>query len=192
MVLIAISGAHGTGKSTLISAVDGDDVHVAGNVMKGLRADGYPVGVDVTPRTIEEYVLRQNASELNGSKRPIVISDRTLLDGLAYVLTNMSFNMGYRWSGEELVGLRQATAVHVARFDIYGFTPIEFPLSESHPMRALGEDYRSAVEQNLCVEAIGMGLDLIPMSGTVQERMYVLDEVINSAHSANTSRPGQD
>lgn len=156
--------------------------------MRGLIADGYPVGVDVTPRTILEYQRRQDESEASADRRPVVISDRTLLDGLAYVLTNLSLGMGYPWSDSEISELRHAAAAHAKRFDLYTITPIEFPLSEAHPMIDLGEDYRRRVEANLQAEASRMGLDFDVIAGSTEERAKSLSRLIAEIRAINPER----
>lgn len=182
MTRIAVSGSHQVGKSTAISAIR-DRAGVAGNVMRALSEAGLGVARETTPQTIEAYVRAQLHSEVTAaSEYPDVVSDRVVLDGLAYVEAAVRRGEAvYPWSEGELVLLRASARLHAASFDIHAFIPIEFPFQSDLPFHAGGREFQREVS-DLIEEylADNWPAQVVRISGSRDQRARLMQSMIGA------------
>jgi len=180
MMRFAMSGAHQVGKTTIIDAVR-DQFEILGGVMRAVAAGGYGVAAETTPETIEAYMAKQLESEAGAARGRDVLSDRVLLDGLAYVEAAKEFGFAsYPWWDAEIMLLRTAARAHAASFDVHCFIPIEFPSNSDLPFHAGGEDFRAAVSDRLAAHLDdAWPIPVVRVSGSVEERVATLRSILN-------------
>lgn len=193
MALVAISGAHGTGKSTLIKALtERIDIVCVGNVMRGIAHDGFGVGPWATPETIAEYLRRQAVSEsqndLHLRNGPIVVSDRCAADGLAYVEANAETGVGVEWSQADRGWLSRIAHDDVARFSSVFVCVPDFPLDADHWLSSLGGSYRLEVHSSLVRFLQGCSTEYYLLQGPLERR---IDTVLSWVRSANSGENDQ-
>lgn len=179
---MGVSGTHGVGKTSLIKAVVSQrpSVAIVGNVMRGLASEGYGVGPNVEPRTVEAYFRRQFESEEAQAEAVVRLSDRTGIDGLAYLLASAELKLGYEWGRAEIESAREHAIEHARRFDLRVLVPIEFPLAGDHFLVGHGEELRRLVDDHLRDELGAAGLVYVTVTGSVYDRrdqvLALLDE----------------
>lgn len=178
---IALSGSHQVGKTTLISALPSSFATVGG-VMREVAANGFGVAANTEPKTIEEYIRLQVASEHARQRTDHVISDRVLLDGLAYVEAAVRTGVArYEWTENELRLLRAAAKLHANTFDLHCYVPIEFDVSSELPFHGGGEELRRTVadvmERHL---ADDWPIPVLSLRGSVEERLDSLLRFVDS------------
>jgi hypothetical protein len=186
MTRIALSGAHRVGKSTLVRALmeSRSDVYSIGNIMRDIIAAGLPAGIRTTPETLSVYLDRQLRSELlvrTKTNAAHVVSDRVLVDGVAYVLAaqKASAEHEYNWRPEELKFLRVAAKLHASRYDIHAYVPIEFAFDESDALD-LGRELQEAVDAELqALLSDDWPIPVEVVRGTVAERVLAVSRFLD-------------
>lgn len=179
MTRVAVSGAHGVGKTTLLDALRdraGNRIHLVGNVIRGIAAEGYPVGSSTVPETLAVYLERQQNQERAAPCGVHVVSDRILADGLAYVLAAIDIGVAkYPWAPGELRLLDAAARLHASRFDYHVFLPAEFPLSPGNPLHMHGPAFQLAVETRLrMLVADNWPVPVVEVRGSVDDRVEAI------------------
>lgn len=164
MFLIGVSGAHGVGKSTVISGLKrmaGDELLVVSNIAKGVIEKGFQLGkyadVDAYVCLVAEYLSSKNS--LRSTTSQIVLYDRTILDTLSYAITNLDY--GKQVKNHVIDLLRAVWESEKKDFSAYFYIPIEFP--EADPDKnGPDEGYRSMVS-----DSIHRNLDLSKVGHTI-------------------------
>lgn len=185
MKRIAISGSHGVGKTTLLDALNdklGAKMHLIGNIMRTLAAEGYPVGSSTTPDTLTAYLLRQCEQERRAPMDIHVFSDRVLTDGLAYILAAIDDRIAsYSWGVGELKILEAAARLHISKYDYHVILPVEFSLVPGDTLHRHGEEFRLKVEQRLRnIVANDWPIPVIEIRGSVEKRVDMLTKLVES------------
>ena len=169
---IVLTGSHSTGKTSLANAVRDalaakgvTDVAMVREVGRDLIESGVPLNEDITSDACVRYITKQLQRERACGNRH-VISDRSLLDLLAYVLVNDDARTpaSYRAMLEEIVH------VESLRYDQYVFLPVEFALMPD-PVRPAGEPYRQAVSDMIRRLLAQFGLPVLKIRGSLEERV---------------------
>ena len=147
---IALVGSHGTGKTTLLKAIEASG-----------KFDGYRKITEVSRSLIEELgfnplvgestyekkhdfewkIFKKQVEEEN--KSPKFVSDRSIFDILAYASTLL----------DTIDFAHFHTTVHQLRYERYPydllvFVPIEFPM-EKDGIRPEDEEYRHEIERRM-------------------------------------------
>ena len=127
MYRISISGTHSTGKTTLINSIlnsiDSKHIRIIPEIARILINKGFKLNQDITEfgiiNYITEYLYHERTIEAD-----IVVSDRSLIDLLAYVKTNNSAKIRHKY----LSLIEEVVFEESKRFDCYVYIPIEFKL----------------------------------------------------------------
>lgn len=175
MTKIALTGAHGTGKTTLTAALK-----------KELEASMRTAICREVPRVIidtveqEEFFRRGKNTPLRQSiiflfqviedffqsrESDITISDRTMVDHLAYTLCLFpEFERE-----EEFIPLQSAIARWMGTYDLIFKIPIEFPVQDDG-VREGDHEFQKQIDEK--IDELYERLDIIPItiSGTVEQR----------------------
>lgn len=151
MKRVAITGTHGVGKTTLAHSLADSfkdrTVVVNSRLARTLIKQGYPLGKAATTESYIQYIIKQLRAELAANECDLFISDRTLLDPLAYALVNQGFPDAA--VPESTIALLEAAWLLERRqYDLYVFVPIEFD-AQADGIRPEGKDYRIAVENQI-------------------------------------------
>ena len=180
MTWVALSGTHQVGKTTLVDSL-GTEVTVVGGIMRELIRQGHPVAAHTTPDTIAAYVAAQQASEATAMKDTArhVVSDRVLVDGVAYVLAGLRTGLAsYPWTRDELTLLIAAAKLHVGRYDVHVAIPIEFEVELSGTMHAGGQSFRHVVADELRQLLDDWPIPVVWVGGTVAERAQLVTNLL--------------
>lgn len=172
MKRIAITGTHGVGKTSLAYALTDSlkdlRVTLSSQIARTLIKNGYPLGREATAESYIQYVIAQLRAEQLAEECDLFISDRTLLDPLAYALVNRdAAGPGVPESIIEL--LRRTWLLELRQYDLYVFVPIEFGM-RADGVRPEGEDYRRKVEAQIVSLLNENNINHIVASGTVEDR----------------------
>ena len=166
---IAVSGAHRTGKSTLLADLTDrlTGYQAVDEPYRLLEDDGQPFA---DPPSLDDVVeqLRRSIQVLQDDRAPDVLFDRCPVDLLAYALTHEdgdAFDLD-----EWLPGVRSA----VETLDLVVFVPIERPdrvrvLEEAD--RRLRAAVHEQLESMLVDDSLGLGLEVLTVNGSTQARV---------------------
>lgn len=173
MIRIAIAGTHGVGKTSLayalMNSLAGFQVTLNSQLARTLIKNGYPLGRDATAESYVQYIVAQLRAEQFCEPCDLFISDRTLLDPLAYAITNhrSSPNLTVPESIIEL--LRVTWLLEMQQYALYVFVPIEFDMPIDG-VRPEGKDYRKKVEDQILLLLNEYNVNYITVSGTLDDR----------------------
>jgi nicotinamide riboside kinase len=176
---ISVSGAFSTGKSTLIDAAArrlrevGHKPAVIAEVARGVLAAGYLLDREATIESYLFYVRQQLAADRACSDAGLLLSDRTLIDLLAYVVVNDDPAIP-----REFVDLLAEIVRYETEFyDLYCYLPVEFaPAADGE--REVDPAYQQVVSRRLRELIDEFGVSVVELRGTVTERVETLLEVI--------------
>lgn len=172
---IGISGAHGTGKTTLIESLEQETIFTPFCFRKNITRDlkGFlninENGNDLTQR----YIINQHVANVHLYDR--VIMDRTIIDGLIY--TEVLNKMG-QVSSEVVLYALNAYQRLIDEYDIIFYIRPEFELKDDGT-RSINKDFYNEVLNRFEIVYREFGT-LILISGTVEERVsQVKEHIIN-------------
>ena len=171
---IAIAGSHGVGKTTL-------GMHLCeylkyanpvfhSNLARNLIEEGYPLNMDATEASYVQYITRQLDAERLYKDHTIFVSDRTILDPLAYAHANID-------RGIELVSplfvkmMESIWLLESSEYDLYILVPIEFPMPVDG-IRPNDESYRCAVESQIIRLLHKYNINYLRATGRPPERLH--------------------
>ena len=181
-VLVALTGAHGTGKTTLIQALQ-----------MRLQSEGYISTITKeAPRLLCELAetpdffrrtnntpLRQMlimVKHLNGeqeqcfSEAEVVLLDRGLMDHLAYT----SYLHKEQLANEGVNSLlEQVVAEHASLYDLIIYIPIEF-LPKDDGIREGDNGFQADIDKLILSFLQKNELNFLKVEGTVEERLNVI------------------
>tara|TARA_B110000977_G_C10965905_1_gene450393 strand:+ start:77 stop:628 length:552 start_codon:yes stop_codon:yes gene_type:complete len=87
---IAISGAPGTGKTSLIEALAANNYICHSEVSREIIADQFKIDGDITPwkdlKAFSNLVITKRLEQFNSAKNSLEFFDRSIVDSLAYLL----------------------------------------------------------------------------------------------------------
>lgn len=179
MKSIAFTGAHSTGKSTLIKAYVDQyrDLHVL--VIEGLTRAiierGFPLAKNSTVDSYTNYIRDQLRAErsLRMAEPDILITDRTVLDAASYARVNTQLPRPFvpDYFVEMLL---EVALLEASRFDLFVYCPVEFPI-EPHEMRPTDEPYREDVGLQVKAFLDEHRIPYVTASGDVQTRLGIVN-----------------
>lgn len=179
---IAFTGSHGTGKTTLLNdakpILAPRGMSYVTEVARRIIQRGYPLNMDANVDSYTHYINDQLNAEKVMSISSIFISDRTLLDPLAYALVNRELPRPYI-PDYFIEMMENVWLLEKERFDIYVYFPIEFPMQIDN-IRPEDEDYRRAVGEKMLELLMKHNVPHITVSGTPQQRLERLLELIDA------------
>lgn len=180
MKKIAIAGSHGVGKTTLAYALSNslghEKVTVNSQVARTLIKNGYPLGRDATEESYIRYIISQLQAEQVSKECGVFISDRTLLDPLAYAIVNREL-IGSSVPDSIIDLLRAVWLLELRQYNLYVFVPVEFGM-QSDGIRPEGETYREKVGEQIHLLLDEYGVDYITVSGTTAHRAAQVCEAL--------------
>lgn len=129
---IAFTGSHSTGKTTLLGEIAKKTnlkiYHIA-EIARNIIKRGFPLSQDATVDSYINYVNEQLKAEFVAmeSKYDLLISDRTILDAVAYSKVNKKLSRPF--IPDYLIEMLERVWLLEKNFyDIYIYFPVEFPM----------------------------------------------------------------
>lgn len=175
MLKIALTGAHGTGKTTLTTALHEEIansfptsvcrevprviIETVGQESFFRRGNNTPLRqcIILLFQIMEDYFQSQNSE--------IVISDRTMVDHLAYTLCLFpDFE-----HEPDLIPIQEAIGRWMSTYDSIFKIPIEFPVLDDG-VREGDIGFQNAIDAKIDELYARLGIDPITISGTVEQR----------------------
>jgi len=167
-VRIAFSGAHATGKSTLVGELAGrlPDYFVVEEEYYAATASGIVFAADPSPDDFG-LLLRRSCSIVKTSAGPDLLFDRCPVDYLAYLSVRGAHHPSV------MAGRVERAMAAMARIDLVVFVPIERPDriavgEDEHPRLRRRVDV--ALREILLGDSWGFGKPVIEVSGTPDDR----------------------
>jgi nicotinamide riboside kinase len=179
---LSITGSHSTGKTSLCSAavrhfdtLGMKGVGVIHEVARQVIGRGFPLNKSATVNSYINYIWLQLRAE-RAQVSAQVISDRSMVDLLAYVRTNDDKRIPVYFVSmlEELLWLESRY------FDVYCYLPIEFPLVCDN-VRPIDVVYQRAVDDAIREIFAEYSLAYRALSGSLDERVNQLVQLLAPA-----------
>lgn len=174
---IGITGTQCVGKTSLVQALQNDpefkNYVFRTERSKYLRDLGIPLNTDSTIEG-QSLFLAERAFEL---KEPKIITDRTIIDVMAFTLTAKSI------PHDEAKLFCEFAKIFIPRYDYIFFIPSEGIEMKDNKVRATDLDYRKIIEDkiiDLIFEYRNEIKDYWVISGDVEERISQIKRVIFS------------
>ena len=169
---IGISGSHCSGKSTLAKALE-DALRGEGANVKSLAEpidELRPILSQTKPALSSDHIyyllLGEHLRRLEKTADKYLIYDRTLLDYAAYLKVEARKNNSFKKAVDELLPW------YFSHFDFIFFLPVEFP-QELNGKRPSSEQHRSDIEDGIVKIARDFDIDLIELSGSIEQRIHL-------------------
>ncbi len=180
MYRISVSGTHSTGKTTLVNSVvnsiDAKHISVIPEIARFLIDRGFKLNQDITEFGIVNYITEYLYYE-RITQSDIVVSDRSLIDLLAYVKTNKSSKIRKTY----LKLIEEIVFEESRRFDCYVYIPIEFELVIDK-VRSSDLSYQKKVDETFL--QLFSDYNIIPtvLTGNVRERTNTFLRLIDGKY----------
>ena len=176
---ISLSGTHATGKTSLLRACESAlaehptvRADFIGETARKVLGMGLPLNQDATLESYFNYLRMQLEAERTATA-PIVISDRSLVDSLAYLEVSRIPEIP-----ESYVALqREIVRLEMRFFDVYCHVPIEFGLHADR-VRPADTEYQEAVEEKLAEILERYGARVVTLHGPTERRVGQVLEVL--------------
>lgn len=193
---VALVGSHGTGKTTLLSALT---AHALGQDVDLIALPETPRDVCRRAQDPEFFRRGRNAplkqalllirhlvleSEARESGADVLLMDRSLLD--YWVYTHTLF-------GAELVAsethelLEDVVLEHCRRYDLLLFVPVEFPPHDDG-VREADRDFQQSISDAIEGRLDGIGRPVTVVRGSVEQRVAAAWEAIESRLAGRVRR----
>lgn len=168
MYRLSISGTHSTGKTTLVNSVkyfvDEKHVQIIPEIARILIDKGFKLNQDITEYGIVNYITEYLYHE-RIIESDVVISDRSLIDLLAYVKTNNSSKIRHKY----FKLIEEVVFEESKRFDCYVYIPIEFTLVLDN-VRPSDISYQKQVDKTFIQLYDYYNIQPVFITGSVEER----------------------
>jgi predicted ATPase len=176
MIKISISGTHSVGKTTLsnqiVASIKDSKVELIPEIARILISKGFLLNQDITEWGIINYVQEYLHHE-RVTHSDIVLSDRSLIDLLAYIKTNNSFKIRNKYV--QLV--EEVVYEESKRFNYYIYLPVEFPLVLDN-VRPIDIEYQKSVDNTLKELFKHYNIHPIIIMGNIEQRVKKALDVI--------------
>lgn len=180
MLKVAVTGAHGTGKTTLCNSLKRSlpDLGVCREVPRVIieqvgDPDFFKRGHNTIDRQLLIFLYQLEEERKQARGHDILLCDRTPIDHLAYTLANHS-----RFSDSpEYIALKNLIADWLATFDLIFKVPIEFPLQDDG-VREGAADFQTEIDRLIDRLYSELGTEVRVVKGTVEERTDIIKSVI--------------
>ena len=169
---IIFTGAQGTGKTTVLKALEERGANVITEVVRNLSKKGVKINEDGDENGQKKIF---KAYEKLLSENTPYISDRGLVDVLAYTMYLSEKDL----VSEELVTKQFKALAKFMKSNgdiIYCYFPIEFDVVEDG-VRSVDEDFRKAIDENIKTILAKMGVTYVTVRGSQEERIAILDKL---------------
>ena len=181
---IAFTGTHGTGKTTLLHDVieqrsNDDSFGYITEVARGIIERGYPLNAEANTDSYIHYINDQLIAERNIADYKLFISDRTLLDPLAYALINRDLPRPYIHD-YFIDMMKNVWLLEKERYDLYIHFPVEFPMMFDG-VRPADEEYRISIDRMINRLLNEYYVNFVTISGDMNERKRRIFKIIESA-----------
>jgi deoxyadenosine/deoxycytidine kinase len=180
MYRISISGTHSTGKTSLFNSVinhiDIKQIGCIPEIARILINKGFKLNQDITEYGIINYITEYLKHE-RIIQSEIVISDRSLIDLLAYVKTNNSPKIRQKY----VHLIEEVVFEESKRFDCYIYIPIEFQLVLDN-VRPSDILYQKEVENTYLQLFDYYRITPVVITGTIEERTNKFLQLINGKY----------
>lgn len=188
---LALTGAHSTGKSTLLRGIVErcSDLRIGTieEVARKIIKRGFPMGKASTPASYMNFVNDQLRAERLAVSEGFdyIISDRTILDAVAYSLVNKDV-LNSPVPDYVIQMLHEVWRIEASFYDLYVYFPIEFSMV-SDGIRDEGEDYRHQIDAR--IEELLRTSDVrhITVRGAPAERLALLEHCLRSSPMTTAS-----
>lgn len=172
---IAFTGSHSTGKTTLIDgyvAANADThIQVIRGIARGVISRGFNLGKQSTIDGWTNYIGDQLRAEriAASAKQGMLLSDRTVLDAVAYAKTNRALLNSA--TPQYFIDMLLEIALREALFyDLYVFCPVEFPML-ADGIRDEDESYRRHVGDVILALLNDHHIPHVVLSGDANSRL---------------------
>jgi deoxyadenosine/deoxycytidine kinase len=181
MMRISISGSHSVGKTTLANQLmeviqREHNIELIPEIARILIAKRFLLNQNITEWGIVNYVQEYLYNE-RICNADIVLSDRSLIDLLAYIKTNNSPKIRKQFI--QLV--EEVVFEESKRFDHYFYLPIEFPLILDN-VRPIDISYQKEVDHTLTELFKYYSIHPIVITGTIDQRISKAINIIYDKH----------
>jgi predicted ATPase len=169
---IIFTGAQGTGKTTVLKALEERGANVITEVVRNLSKKGVKINEDGDENGQKKIF---KAYEKLLSENTSYISDRGLVDVLAYTMYLSEKGL----VSEELVTKQFKALAKFMKSNgdiIYCYFPIEFAVVDDGT-RSVNEDFRAAIDENIKTILAKMGVTYVTVRGSQEERIAILDKL---------------
>ena len=179
-----LTGAQGTGKSTLLHHFD-DRMKVITEVVRNLaKTEG--INVNESGDMHGQTRIFDTYYDILSNTKEQYISDRGLTDVISYTCCNMS-RMHAQEEGQRFIEDQINRFIEFSEKNddiVYFYIPIEFDV-EDDGFRSTDEEFRKEVDKNIrdlfeYMEGIGSGLNVFTVTGTVEERLETIEEIMKN------------
>ena len=182
-MLIAVTGSHSVGKTVLVDNLRKKlslkyDVSIIHEMARKLIAKGFKMNMDITEYGVINYAFEYLHAERNFHSE-IVISDRSVIDLLAYIKVNKSPKIKPKVISliEEIVFLESR------RVDFYFYIPIEFPL-QFDGVRPADLNYQKSVDKMIQELLSYYKIKNYKITGTISKRVTKATKIINDFYKS--------
>lgn len=169
---IIFTGAHGTGKTTILNEFKNKGKNVITEVVRNLAKDGVKIN-EMGDEKGQKKIFSTYEKLL--SEQTEYISDRGLIDVLAY---SMHLNKKGLVSDKLVKSQFNALKKFVKNNQdiIYCYFPIEFDVVDDG-VRSLDEDYRKEIDDNIKEILISLGAPWVTVRGGVEARVNMVNMI---------------
>ena len=179
---IAISGAHSTGKTTLIETLrvmpQFKDYEFFSNITRQLKEQGFKIneaGNDATQLKMMEIHAENANKDINA------IYDRCIMDPLAYTIY---LNRQGQVSAEATLQTWQAFSANIGKYDVIFYLEPEFEIVDDG-VRATDSQFRNDILEIFNFIIKMYEIPVICLTGSVQERVQQILNVLKDPQYAN-------
>ncbi len=179
---IAFTGSHCTGKTTLLNQMkiifQNADFQYVTEVARGIINRGYPLNMDANMDSYVHYINDQLKAEKRMQSCDLFISDRTLLDPLAYALVNKKLPRPY--IHDYFIDMMESIwLLEKEQYDLYIYFPIEFPLIYDG-VRPEDEQYRKDIDDQIAQLLKRNNVNFLKITGSPGERCDFMERLVKS------------
>ena len=185
MLNLAFTGSHSTGKTTLLNDIrealkNEMQINYITEVARGIIRKGYPLNMDANVDSYVHYINDQlNAEAINMKGCDLFISDRTLLDPVAYAIVNSKLPRPYI-PDYFIDMMKNVWLLEQKKYDLYIYFPIEFPM-DYDGVRPSDEKYRKDIDEEIQHLLDENGVSYKKVSGSREQRKRILIKIICEA-----------
>lgn len=175
---IILTGAQGTGKTTILNHYKEEGYPVITEVVRNLAKQGFNIN-ESGDKDGQNAIFNEYCKLFTDNKS--FISDRGLTDVVAYTMYLCD-------TGRVTPKFMEEQAEKLEKFVkdnkdiVYFYFPIEFPVVNDG-VRSVDEEFRSCIDINICTLLREMNIPFITVSGSVEERAKTIDYTLSSLNN---------